>query len=249
MTSNLLVERKNILLGDIDLEVFRLPDGSYQLSQTQTAKAVEKPELSTRQFLASQSPYALPYKDFTPVKGKVKGEKTSVNLIPIPIAAAYWVKEAIAGNTVAGFLLAATAAESIERRADQAYGVKKSEEEYNQKIAEIRNAGTVTRNRLTNTIQTYIVKNGVKGNKAKYMICNTTKKINTLLFGKSAKKIQEEGGKAVTRDNLSFFELRDLENLENTACTLIETKNFPPDRAIETAYGLLTSMGSLKKVA
>lgn len=249
MANTLIVERKNILLGDIDLEVFRLPDGSYQLSQTQVAKAVEKLELSVRQFLVSQSPYALPYKDFTPVKCKVKREKTSVNLIPIPLASSYWIKEAVAGNITAGFLLAACAAESIERRADKEFGVQKSEDEYNKKLAEIRNAGIVTRKRLTDTIQAYIARNGIKGNKAKFLICNTTKKINQLLFGKTAKKIQEEGGSIFTRDNLSVFELRDLENLENAACALIEKKNHPPEHAVEIAYGLISSFGGMKKAA
>lgn len=249
MTTNLIVERKNILLGDIELEVFRLPDGTYQLSQTQVAKAVEKPETSTRQFLASQSPYALPHKDFRPVKSKVEGENHVVNLIPVEVAVAYWLKETLSGNILAAATLAACAVEAIQRRADREFGVQTSEQEYNQKLAEFRSAGKVSRSRLTDAIQSYIAKNKVKGIKAELLICNTTKKINKLLFGKTAKQIQQEGGKSATRDNLDIFQLRDVENLENAACALIETKNYHPDRAVESAYGLLAAMGSLKKAA
>jgi hypothetical protein len=123
--------RRSILLGDIPLEVFQLPSGKYRLSQTQIAEAIGKDEANVRDFLKSKSPEALPYKDFTAEKIPVERERTRFNSIPIDIALAYWTKESYVGNSIAIRFLAASAKEAIERRADKAFGIHRTEEEYN----------------------------------------------------------------------------------------------------------------------
>jgi len=123
--------RATIFLGDIPLHVFQVSNGRYKLSQTQLAEAIGKDEISVRRFLTSKSPQALPYKDFTADKIPVMGEGVRFNAVPIPLAIAYWTKESLVGNLVAVRLLAASANEAIERRADAAFGVRRSEEEYN----------------------------------------------------------------------------------------------------------------------
>ncbi|MEM9769990.1 MAG: hypothetical protein AAF889_00040 [Cyanobacteria bacterium P01_D01_bin.73] len=47
-------KRATIQLGDRELEVFQLPDGSYRLSQSQVAEAVEKPEANFPDFLGKK---------------------------------------------------------------------------------------------------------------------------------------------------------------------------------------------------
>ncbi len=58
------VERAIILLGDIDLDVFRLPDLTYRLSQEGASGAVNKVRSSMLKFLQSKSPEAIPFKGF-----------------------------------------------------------------------------------------------------------------------------------------------------------------------------------------
>lgn len=122
---------RTIFLGEISLYVFQLPSGEYKLSQTQVAEAIGKPESSFREFLASKSPEALPYKGFHSGKLSVEGRNMPINPIPVSLAVAYWTKESFAGNLIAIRFLAASAKESIERRADVAFGVKRTEREYN----------------------------------------------------------------------------------------------------------------------
>ena len=123
--------RRTIKLGDISLSVFQLATGAYRLSQTQVAEAIGKDESSFRKFLDSESPEALPYKGFESGKLPVEKSNKPINPIPIPLAIAYWTKEARGGNSIAFRLLAASAVEAIERRADKAFGVQRTEDEYN----------------------------------------------------------------------------------------------------------------------
>jgi len=133
--SGVKAERRDIKLGVILLEVFRLPSGEYRLSQTQVAEAIGKDESYFRKFLGSKSPEALPYKDFNSGKLAVEDSKAPINPIPIDLAIAFWTKEAWSLNPQAIQLLAASAKEAIERRADRAFGVHRSEEEYNRRFS------------------------------------------------------------------------------------------------------------------
>jgi len=124
-----------ISLGSILLDVYQLPSGEYRLSQTQASAIVEKDEFYFRYFLRSNSPEALPYKGFTPDKLVVTGnKKIRPNGIPIPLAIAFWTKEATTGNPVAARLLGACAVETIERRADKAFGITRTEDQYNRRF-------------------------------------------------------------------------------------------------------------------
>jgi hypothetical protein len=126
--------RRTVYLGVIPLEVFQLVSGEYKLSQTQVADAIGKDESSFRQFLASKQPEALPYKGFKSGSLPVEDSKKPINPVPIDLAIAYWTKEARADNQIAIGLLSACARETIERRADVAFGVGRSESEYNHRF-------------------------------------------------------------------------------------------------------------------
>ena len=116
-------KKVNVKFGTFTLSVFQMPDGNYNLSQTEVAETVGQTERSFRRFLGSNSPEALPYKGLKTVEIKSpKGTGKPANGIPIPLAAAYWTKESISGNEVASRLLGAAVAENIESRADKAFG-------------------------------------------------------------------------------------------------------------------------------
>ncbi len=190
-------KRTVIQLGNILLEVFLLENGQYRLSQTQVAEAVGKGELSVRQFCRSNSPEALPYKGYTPVKMAVEKDHqgrggTRINAIPIDLAAAYWTKEAVAGNAIAARLLGACAAESIERRADAQFGIDRREEERNQRL-QLRIEGKIIRREFTDAIKDYIARHPeLSDNRKQWMYVNASEKINLLLFGAKASKLREQ---------------------------------------------------------
>ena len=123
-------------LGDIPLEVFVMPDGSYTLSEVGAEKAIDEYERSVRDFKRSKAPDALPYKDLKigkiAVDGKGQGGKISV--LPIDFVMAYWKNKALKGNKLAISLAFACVAESIERRTDKKLGVFVTEEERNERI-------------------------------------------------------------------------------------------------------------------
>ena len=128
-------ERVSIKLGNHVLSVFQLPDGSYQLSQTEVAEVINEGEYRFRQFLKSNSLEALPHKGLSFGKIQVLGErKPPANGVPIPLAADFWAKEGTRGNKEAVGLLRASLAESIERRADKAFGIQRTEEVRNKRF-------------------------------------------------------------------------------------------------------------------
>lgn len=123
-----------IMLGSLSLEVYQMPKGDYKLSQIQITACVSKPESSFRQFLRSKASEALPHKGFKAVKFSHDGSGGKINAIPVKIATAYWKYQYRQGNEPANVLIDACLEESIERRADKAFGIQRTEEEYNERF-------------------------------------------------------------------------------------------------------------------
>jgi len=134
--SILQVSRAIIHLGDIKLDVFQLPDLSYRLSSEGCSVAINKPKNHALRFLDSGNVKVLPYKSLREYKLKVDGERTRINPIPFDFAVIYWGKEANAGNSQATELLMACALESLERRADAAFNIDRTEIERNIRFIE-----------------------------------------------------------------------------------------------------------------
>lgn len=134
MSETVRAKRAEIELGDFTLEVFQLPNGDYRLSQSQVAEIVEKDETLVRRFSTSKSPEALPYKGLTLGYFDVEDERTRVKGVPIDLAVAFWTKEAVAKNAVAARLLGACAIESLEKRADKAFGIHRTDADYNDRL-------------------------------------------------------------------------------------------------------------------
>jgi hypothetical protein len=123
----------SIVLGTVYIEVFQLPSGEYRLSQSQVTEAIGKPNRSIIQFLDGKSPEALHYKEFELSNSlAVEGSNKPITPIPIQIATAYWRYWDKKGNSQATAIIDGCIVEAIERRADKAFGVYRSEEEYNQ---------------------------------------------------------------------------------------------------------------------
>lgn len=134
-------KRATIALNTVEIELFQLPDASYRASQSGAAEAVGKPEYSFRDFLGSQWLKSLPGIDSD--SGKIEkiqreGEAgAAINAVPLVVVAAFWLKEALKGNKQAQVLTWACLTETLTRRADAAFGIRRSEAEYKAATAEM----------------------------------------------------------------------------------------------------------------
>ena len=156
-------QRAEIQIGPHMVEGFMLPDGSYRMSLTQTADIVGKPARGTFDFLKSkgfkrllqeaggtfdflgdEAITAISADSYTADQFQVDiGDgsqgQTRIRGIPLEIAALYWQWESHRGNKQAFLLVSGLITETLERRFDTAFGVSRSESEYNQRLID-RNA-------------------------------------------------------------------------------------------------------------
>ncbi len=133
-----------VSIGGIELSGFQMPDGSYRMSQAQAAECVNATPMSASRFLQSKAFKALKGEGYTDnaieqiaidSTGQTRGE-TRINALPLDIVMLFWLYQCSRGNKQALSLLAALGTESIERRFDVAFGVNRSEDEYNQRLAD-----------------------------------------------------------------------------------------------------------------
>jgi hypothetical protein len=135
MYNNTKAVRAQIKLGDIDIDVFQLPDGSYRLSKTQTCEAIDLDPKRLSELLEKNSLKSIAGKGSSlsekVVKMGYEGNNAKVDLLPIEMSVLIWTE---VGTDRAKTLLFACTVESIERRADIAFNVIRTEEERNQRI-------------------------------------------------------------------------------------------------------------------
>ena len=132
--------------GDILLNGFVLPDGSYALSQSQVAEAVKVHKFLVSRFLTPKTTEPLLDKDFRRHTFEVEVERDSltrggantVKIIPIRLASAFWLEQACKGNVKAQALSAACMAEALERRFDKIVAIERVEEFYNERLTSSR---------------------------------------------------------------------------------------------------------------
>jgi hypothetical protein len=147
MSSEQKATRQIIAIGNIEVEGFMLPDGSYRMSQTQAAECVGLEERNARDFLQTNALKRLLGDGYTPAisqtspieieapEGQARGGSRIVPL-PLEIVSAYWLWQSHRGNKTALSFCLALVTESLERRFDGAFGVARSTSEYNQRLAD-----------------------------------------------------------------------------------------------------------------
>lgn len=134
-------KRAVILIGESEVEGFQMPDGSYRMSQTQAAEAIGKDEINARRFLDSKGIRALLGKGYTPDSIEVEPTdqrrgQTRINALPLEVVTAFWIWQCSRGHKPAIALVMAMATETLERRFDKAFSVARTDDEYNQRLAE-----------------------------------------------------------------------------------------------------------------
>ncbi|MEO1211509.1 MAG: hypothetical protein AAFX78_18505, partial [Cyanobacteria bacterium J06638_20] len=135
--------RAPVQIGGGDMEGYQMPDGSYRMSQASAADAIGDSPVYALRFLQSKDSKALlgeHYTDYTPEQIEVeptpgKRGQSRINALPLEVVSAYWLYRAHRGNKKAFALCFALMSETLDRRFDSAFGVSRTDEEYNQRLA------------------------------------------------------------------------------------------------------------------
>ncbi|MEH1787523.1 MAG: hypothetical protein V7L23_18600 [Nostoc sp.] len=131
-------KRAIIIISGIEVKGFQLPDGSYIVSQSQAGKTVDKDRKSMFRFLGSATFKALHGEGYecsnTPIDKDWlgRGNKSKAKAITIDVLFNYWLDQAFKGNVKAQALVRACGQETLQRRFDSAFGIVKTEAQYEQ---------------------------------------------------------------------------------------------------------------------
>ncbi|GAA6621565.1 hypothetical protein [Scytonema sp. NUACC26] len=126
--------------GGIDLNGYVLPNGTYALSQSQVAEAIEVSPVYALRFLELKQLESSPGQDYTDYKievennGQGKRGSTRIKIIPTKYAALFWMQQAIKGNVKAQALASAALEESLDTRFDKVLKIERLQEYYDAKL-------------------------------------------------------------------------------------------------------------------
>ena len=138
-------QRSTVRIGDLEVDAFMLPDGSYRMSQTQAAESIDLGRQNVSDFLRSKTLKSLLGDSYTrqisdreeieieSEQGK-RGQSRFVSM-SLELVGIYWLLQAHRGNKKAFSLCTALMLESLERRFDAAFGVTRSEAERDERLA------------------------------------------------------------------------------------------------------------------
>lgn len=137
MSESIKATRATVQIGSLTVDGFMLPDGSYRMSQTQAAECIGDDAVYARNFLESKTLKSLKGEGYTPEtfevnpKGQTRGQ-TRIQGWSLEIVFAYWVYRCFKGNKQAFSLVLALGSETLERRFDTAFGITRTEAEWNE---------------------------------------------------------------------------------------------------------------------
>ena len=175
--------RATVQIGDIPIDVYQLPDGSYRLGGRQVTDAVKEDSKSLPRFYGVKTLKALPGADGSLRQVRADSGET---FIPVAIedAVGFWAGMMTSkGNIDAQALIVALATETLERRADRAFGVKRQEEEYDAALA-LRVKRIRHRRLWTDVIKDSQEKQGIyRTRQGQRQFAALTIKVNRKLFG------------------------------------------------------------------
>lgn len=143
MTSSDKAKRAQVPIGPLEVEGFQMPDGSYRMSLSNAAEAVGLNARNAFDFLKSKAAKSLLGEGYTVSVADVEVEpepgrrgQTRIRALGIEEVGAYWLWQTYRGSKPALALCTALIVEGLERRFDNAFGVQRSEYEYNSALAE-----------------------------------------------------------------------------------------------------------------
>jgi hypothetical protein len=233
--------RATITLGDIKLDVFQLPDGSYRWSSKHISDAINIRHSRVAQICTSKQAQSLTgsrfgVADFSPTKlttndcGNISGYSTDVAFF-------IWQYESMKGNELAQSIVFASGVEVLERRADAAFNAIRTEEERNTRLAQ-RAKNIMIRRTLTDAIRDYTIKHESSETYIKFIYANCSEHLNKIILGAKAKQAKEFyalPAHSLLRNHIPVKALRELELVEEMASRLIDERDIEPLEAVKQA--------------
>jgi hypothetical protein len=234
--------RATITIGDMDLDVFQLPDGSYGYTYEWLGALIgrDKSILSDKKspFYLYTLNKSLSKEALTNQRVFVEGiSKAKLNyltadqLMVVLGSLAYMVPEKVVP------LLTACGIEALERRADAAFGVVRDEKERNDRMA-ARFKGKVARRALTDVIKDYMDSHELSDNYKRWIFTLCSDHLNKIILGAKAKQAREFyqiPESSLLRNHIPVAALRELELTEEMAARLIEERDMEPLEAVKQA--------------
>jgi hypothetical protein len=230
-------ERATITLGDIELDVFQLPDGSYRYSYELLAAILEKDKsiLSDK-----KSPYdirKLTGNPETNQKVKLDGIGYSYSTISQKDLTSALLSLVKLGCIKAYAYVEAALQEPFEARADAAFNVIRTEEARNNRLAQ-RAKNTMIRRTLTDSIRDYTIKHESSETYIKFIYSNCSDHLNKIILGARAKQAKEFyalPAHSLLRNHIPVKALRELELVEEMSSRLIDERDVEPLEAVKQA--------------
>lgn len=142
MTDSTRATRATVTIGHFTVDGFMLPDGNYRMSLTQAAECVGLTTRNASDFLQSKAFKALMGESYTVPISEIESDpdqgrgQTRIRALPLTVVSKYWSWQSHRGNKQAFALVDALITESSERRFDSAFGVTRSEDDFNQRLSD-----------------------------------------------------------------------------------------------------------------
>lgn len=133
--------RATVTIGNLAIEGFMLPDGSYRLSLTQAADTIGLTARNAFAFLESKAFKSLTGEGYTDSLSEIEADDrqgrggSRIRSLPLEVAVIYWLWQCYRGNKQALNLMVALGTEGLERRFDAAFGVSRTEQERDDRLS------------------------------------------------------------------------------------------------------------------
>jgi hypothetical protein len=140
MSESIKGTRATVNIGSLVIEGFMLPNGQYQMSLTSMADSVDLGVQNASDFLRSKTLKSLMGEGYTPQTFEIESEdqtrgQTRFRAVPLEIVRRYWLWQSTRGNKKAIALVDALMAETIDRRFDRAFGIPRSEDDWDRRLS------------------------------------------------------------------------------------------------------------------
>lgn len=252
-TNNKFEKKKKIKIGGIEMPVYMMENGEYRWSMRQASKAVGFNDWWLRDTIRADRNSMRRLKSYG-FKGNIeiiecsgKGIIESNSISTEDFLAMIMYAAVIGNRRQAIALMAASFYETLERRADYAFGVIRDEDEYIQKF-EYRHASIMLNKNLRSaigewiennqdSIDNYLKKYSIKGGQ-RGIYASALGEIYQCIFGKNKKSINQaldvpEG--RIPKDSVHVTQLQRIAQIEDLARKYIELKGQNPIEAIKNA--------------
>jgi hypothetical protein len=142
MSESVKASRSTVTLGSFVIDGFMLPNGEYRMSLSQAAEAVGLTARNAFDFLQSKTFKSLMGEGYTVSISEIESDQSQmrgqsrIRALPLEIVGKYWHWQSHRGNKQAYALVDALILETLERRFDRAFGITRSEDDWDRRMSD-----------------------------------------------------------------------------------------------------------------